>query len=459
MHLPSAMTSQTISSTSGPVLSPQSVFEHLAAEGVFDRDAWRLPARRAALDRFSRRGYPHTREENWRFTHLGPLTALPFRPVVQRSQHDLRASDLDRLWVSGWEGHRLVFVDGFFAPELSRVRAEAGVLIGPILGDEDKGDALQSQRLGRLAEREEDANPFVALNSAYFQDGAVIRIEPGVRAAPIELLFVSLGREEGAAVHVRNLVELGRSSGCEIMERYIGLGRQSAVTNTVAEVTIGEHAELEHTKLQDDSVRSFHLAAALVEVGRSGSHRYHSFATGARLSRTHIHTALAGEGIVANLDGLYIAGGDQLADHFMVVEHAQPRGESLERFHGILDGAARGVFHGRIRVHPGAQKTNAKQTNRNILLSATATVDTKPQLEIYADDVRCTHGATVGQLNEEAVFYLRSRGLGEARARRMLVEAFAGEIVDLIRSEPARDCVRCLVRERLDRIAALSAHD
>ena len=218
----------------------------------------------------------------------------------------------------------------------------------------------------------------------------------------------------------------------------------------MTELVLGEGAVVEHGKFQDESRNAFHMAAVHAHLGRNSNFISHSIATGARLSRNNIRMALAAEGVECILNGLYLTRGDQLADHHMVVEHAQPHCNSHEYYNGILDGRSKGVFHGRILVRPAAQKTDAKQTNKNLLLSEDATVDTKPQLEIYADDVKCTHGATVGQLNEEAVFYLRTRGLGAETARRMLIHAFAGEIIERIRHAPARDELDKLMWERLE---------
>ncbi len=212
----------------------------------------------------------------------------------------------------------------------------------------------------------------------------------------------------------------------------------------------GEGAVVEHVKFQDESWSAYHISTFAAHLDKSSNVTSHSFVTGARLSRNNIHTNLAGPGLDCVLNGLYLTKDDQLADHHMVVEHAQPHCNSHEYFNGILQDRSRGVFHGRILVRPEAQKTDAKQTNKNLLLSDEATADAKPQLEIYADDVKCTHGATVGQLNEESIFYLRARGIGADTARRMLIHAFAGEIIERIRFEPAREELDALIWDRLE---------
>jgi Fe-S cluster assembly protein SufD len=291
----------------------------------------------------------------------------------------------------------------------------------------------------------------MALNTAFFQDGAFIRVPAGIAVAtPIHLLFISTGKETGATSHPRNLIIAGPGSQVTVLESYVSLGEAPGLTNAVTELLVGEGAGFEHCKFQDEGPAAFHVAAIQAQLGRGCNLISHSFATGARLSRNNIRTRLAGEGVECVLNGLYLTRGDQLADHHMVVDHAQPRCASHEYYNGILDGRSRGVFHGRILVRPDAQKTDAKQTNKNLLLSDEATVDTKPQLEIYADDVKCTHGATVGQLNEESIFYLRARGIGADTARRMLIHAFAGEIIERIRFAPAREELDQLIWDRLE---------
>jgi len=308
---------------------------------------------------------------------------------------------------------------------------------------------LIEKHLGHYSQSEE--NPFTALNTAFFQDGAFVHVPAGkILETPIHLVFISTARETGATSHPRNLVIAEKGSQMTIFESYVSTVDAPYFTNAVTELVLGEGAVVEHGKFQDESLSAFHIAAIHAHLGRSCNLISHSIATGARLSRNNIRTSLAGEGVECVLNGLYLTKGDQLADHHMVVEHAQPHCNSHEYYNGILDGRSKGVFHGRILVRQAAQKTDAKQTNKNLLLSEEATADTKPQLEIYADDVKCTHGATVGQLNEESIFYLRARGIGADTARRMLIHAFAGEIIERIRHAPAREELDKLVWERLE---------
>jgi Fe-S cluster assembly protein SufD len=266
----------------------------------------------------------------------------------------------------------------------------------------------------------------------------------------VHLLFVSTAAESGAVAHPRNLVLAEKDSQLTLIESFVSTVDAAYWTNSVTEIVVGEGARVEHCKFQDESLKAYHIAAIHAQLGRASNFISHSIATGGRLSRNNIRTALNGEGLECVLNGLYLTHGDQLADHHMVVEHAQPHCNSHEYYNGILDGKSKGVFHGRILVRQAAQKTDAKQTNKNLLLSEDATVDTKPQLEIYADDVKCTHGATIGQLNDESIFYLRSRGIGMDTARRMLIHAFAGEIIERIRNGPVREELDKLVWDRLE---------
>ena len=242
-----------------------------------------------------------------------------------------------------------------------------------------------------------------------------------------------------------------------VIESYVATVGSAYFTNAVSEMVVGEAAVVEHCKFQDESTAAFHVSALYARLGRASNFISHSISTGARLARNNLRAELAGEGLEAILNGLYLTKGEQLADHHMIVDHARAHCASHEYFNGILDDKSKGVFHGRILVRPDAQKTDAKQTNKNLLLSDDATIDTKPQLEIYADDVKCTHGATIGQLNEESIFYLRARGIGADTARQMLIHAFAGEIIERVRHEPLREALDKLVWDRLEQNPHLAA--
>ena len=420
----------------------------------FEREAkhpsWVFPLRKAGIARFAELGFPTLQDEDWRFTNVAGIANLPFKPHFQPVPEDISAAELRPFAFAQLPARRLVFLNGHFAPGLSVIGdLPPGVLVMNLAQALTRHSDLLEKHLGAYAPGENSS--FIALNTAFFQDGAFIYVPPGhTLAEPVHLLFVTTAGQPGITAHPRNLIIAEKGSRLSVLESYVTTGNASYFTNAVTELVLRENAVVEHCKFQDESPDAFHLAAIHAHLGRASNLVAHSIATGARLSRNNIRTVLAGHGVECVLNGLYLTHGDQLADHHMIVDHAQPHCNSHEYYNGILDGRSKGVFHGRILVRQAAQKTDAKQTNKNLLLSEDATVDTKPQLEIYADDVKCTHGATVGQLNDESIFYLRTRGIGEDTARRMLIHAFAGEIIERIRHLPAREEMDKLVWDRLE---------
>jgi Fe-S cluster assembly protein SufD len=411
---------------------------------------WLASLREAGRTAFVAQGFPTLDDEDWRFTNLATMAKMNFRPAQAAKANGAETKLLAESVFAGLGGHRLVFVNGRFAAQLSSVGALAsGVRIVSLAAALADDTGVIERHLGRYART--DGNAFAALNQAYFADGAFIQVPDGMEVAePVQLLYLSSAKRSGEVIQPRNLILAGANSKLMVVESYLSASKAAYFTNAVTELVAGENAQVEHVKLQDEALAAFHIATIAGEFGPVSHVKVHSIALGAKLSRNNIQTKLAGEGLECVLNGLYLTRGDQLADHHMVVEHAQPRCASHEYFNGILHDKSRGVFHGRIYVHPLAQKTDAKQTNKNLLLSDSACADTKPQLEIYADDVKCTHGATVGQLNLESIFYLRTRGLGPDTARRMLIHAFAGEIIERIQCEPARAVINQLVWDRLE---------
>jgi Fe-S cluster assembly protein SufD len=425
-------------------------FERFEQAGASRQPAWLFPMRKAGIARFAELGFPTLKHEDWRFTNVAPITKLPFKPVFDAGANGVTLDALSRLPFAKLSGARLVFVNGHFANSLSAVpKLKDGIKVSNLATALANDAGLIEKHLGRYVRTEDNA--FASLNDAFFQDGGFIYVPAGKSIdEPVQLLFVSTSKEAGATVHPRNLVIAERESRLTVIESYVSLARAPTFTNAVTEFGLGDNCIVEHCKFQDESTDAFHIAALHSHLGRSVSFSSHSIVTGARLSRNNIRTTLDGEGIEAVLNGVYLTNGDQLADHHMIVDHAKPHCASHEYFNGILAGKSRGVFHGRILVRPGAQKTDAKQTSKNLLLSDDASADAKPQLEIYADDVKCTHGATVGQLNDESIYYLRSRGIGLETARRMLIHAFAGEIIDRVKHEPLREELDALVWDRLE---------
>jgi Fe-S cluster assembly protein SufD len=419
-------------------------------ESAAQQPKWLAPLRKAGIASFADQGFPTLHDEDWRFTNVAPIANLPFQLAREVVVNGAETKALAAAVFTKLPGHRLVFVNGFFSAKLSSIKPVSdGVRIENLSGALAKDSGFIEKNLGKYAHTAN--NTFAALNQAFFTDGAFIFVPAGVAIAePVQLIYISSAKNSGEVILPRNLIIAEANSKLTVVESYISTGNVAYFTNAVTEILAGDNAAVEHIKLQDESADAFHIATIAGEFGRASNVTVHSFALGAKLSRTNIRTKLAGEGLECILNGLYLTRGEQLADHHMIVEHAQPHCASHEYFNGILDDKSKGVFHGRIYVHPIAQKTDAKQTNKNLLLSDDAMADTKPQLEIYADDVKCTHGATIGQLNDESIFYLRSRGIGPDNARRMLIHAFAGEIIERVQCAPVREELDKLVWDRLE---------
>jgi Fe-S cluster assembly protein SufD len=432
-----------------PETAPE-VERWLADYDAFERE---LPAgepgflrelRRRAIDRFAALGFPTLKQEEWRLTNVAPVARGTFAwPAAPAAGRPVEGTVADLLARRSFEGAaaRLVFVDGRFAPALSETEGlpEGFTAVSLAEALERFPERLEPW-LGRFASFEE--HPFVALNTAFLSDGAFLEApRAAVLTRPIHLLFLSSseGGPEGSRAtrsFPRNLFVAGERSQMTVVETYAGAG--AYFTSPVTELVAGPSSVVDHYKVQRESVEAYHLATFQIQGDRDANVSSHSISIGGALVRNDVNAYLDGEGIDCTLNGLYVVEGKQFVDNHMRVEHAKAHCDSHELYKGILDGAARSVFNGLIHVHHGAQKTDAKQSNRNLLLSRDAIANSNPQLEIFADDVRCTHGSTVGQLDEDAVFYLRSRGIGEDAAKSILTYAFASDIVQRIRVEPVR---------------------
>jgi Fe-S cluster assembly protein SufD len=406
--------------------------------------AWLADARRAALARFEALRLPTARHEDWRFTNLGPLAATPF---ARPAEADGAVAGALLARAPAPDGPRLVFVNGRLDAALSsRGPLPQGVVLSGLADALRRMPEKVRPHLGRLATGEDHA--FVAANAALFEDGGFVLLPRGAELdPPIALVFVTDAAAGPAAVHPRTLVVAEEGARATIEEVFAGRG--ASLTNAVTELVLADGARLEHVRLQVEAEEAFHVGVVHAEQGAESSLAAHAFTLGARISRSELRARLKGEGARVAANGLYMADGARIADNFSFVEHAVPRCATTESYKGILDGHARGVFSGRIRVLPGAQKTSAYQLSSNLLLSEDAIVDAKPQLEIFADDVKCGHGGTVGQLDAAALFYLRARGIPEAEARSLLIWAFASEMVGLVAAPSIRARAKNLVAARL----------
>lgn len=409
--------------------------------------AWLVDLRQKGLDTFTRLGLPTRRLEDWRFTNVSPLVEQTYGlPSFATSNNETNAlvqqATLDE------EFHRMVFINGRYCEESSQLHNVAsGVVIdnlASVIGN--RANDVQQQLTTEL---NFDNSAFAALNTAFVNDGAFIDVPDGVAMErPVHLIFISSG-DNRTVSHPRNLIRVGKGSTANVIESYLGQG-DSYFTNAITQVTLDESAELDHHKLQHEQVGALHISLTGVDQRSSSRFRSHYFSFGAAIARNELECLLDGERIETTLNGLYMPTGDQLMDCRTRIEHAKPHCNSYELYKGILDDNAKGVFNGKIFVRQDAQKTDAKQSNQALLLSDDAVVNTKPQLEIYADDVRCTHGATIGELEADALYYLRSRGIPSDQARKILIFAFANDVVQGV-SVPA-------IRRHLESVL-LSGHE
>jgi Fe-S cluster assembly protein SufD len=416
--------------SSAPPTLFREAFEAQSNSGV---PAWLLPLRQAAFSRFAELGIPTRHHEEYRFTNVAPV----FEPQYSTaSGENITAKQLQSVPFGDLPGLRIVFVNGVFAPELSRLEGLSnGVQVGNL--QQFNGSGLLENHLARYAGMENQ--PFVALNTAFLNDGAFVAVSRNsVIKEPIQLLFVSAANENAVISHPRTLILAGENSQVSLIETYIGIGDGVAFSNSVTEIVLEQNAGVDLTRITQENERSFHFGAMQVELGRDSRFNSQNVTLGGAIVRHDHSAAMQAEGAECTLDGMYFAGGQQLIDNHTTIDHALPHCNSHELYKGILDGKARGVFNGKIFVRQDAQKTDAKQTNQTLILSPDATINTKPQLEIFADDVRCTHGATIGQLSETQLFYLRSRGIGKEAARSLLTYAFAAELVERVKSDAVR---------------------
>jgi Fe-S cluster assembly protein SufD len=405
------------------VLEDRSTIEPVHLDGEPER-VRRI--REQAADRFNILGWPTTRAEDWKYTSLASLAKIDWKSDRRQPEKDPISPFGDKPIAE------LIFVNGALHANRSTLANEhPGIRIVPI------GEAMENesfaQHFARYADYEK--HPLTALNTAMWRDGAFIEIAPGtVVEGFIHLLFVG---DDRVAAHHRNLIVAGRGSQITVVESFFGKG--TYFTNTVTEIVAGDGAVVDHYKFENESLEAFHIGTVQIHQERSSSVTSRTIATGGGLVRNEIHAALTGEGASLSMEGLFVLSGKQHVDNHTVIDHVAPHCDSVELFKGILDENARGIFDGRIIVEPDAVKTNSRQTNKNLLLSETAIIDSKPSLEIHNDDVKCNHGSTIGQLDEEALFYLRARGIGAEEARNLLVYAFASEIVERMKIDVVRE--------------------
>ena len=419
-------------------------FAELALARKDHEPAWLLALRQDALDVFQATGLPDRKTEAWKYTNLNKLSKAGFAPA-----QPLREIDSLPISILPVEGYRVVFLNGYFQPALSLLQSlPEGVIIeslGAAITREP--DLLESQMSHRSPSRD---MPLSALNSAFSEDGLYLRIAPGIKLEqPIHIVSIGQADEEPIAFHMRSYFEIGAGASVDILESHVGRDGDTYFSNSVSEISIEKDARLGHYRLQDESNRAFNIGLANLDLAQGTFYNGFGLQVGSTLARNEIRARIGGEGIECCINGAYLASGTQHIDNTTFVDHAEAGSTSRQTFKGVLDDQAKGVFQGKVLVEPNAQKTDGHQLSRTLLLSRSAEMDCKPELEIYADEVKCSHGATVGELEEEAIFYMRTRGIDPVDARDMLIEAFIADVTAEISHQTIREAFDRVVHQWL----------
>lgn len=406
--------------------------------------------RKAAISRFSDLGFPTPRNEEWKYTNVAPIIQHKFKFLPEPAK--LPKAILNDFMFKGEVENIVVVVNGQYSEELSSFNLKSdGVIIDSLRNMLQHRPQIAEQYLGRFAAFESET--FTALNTAFTLEGAFVYVPEGrILEEPIQIIYLSDSTKQAHVSHPRNLFVLGRGSQARIIECYHHLSKNIYFNNVVTEVFMDDHAIADHIKIQEESESAYHIANTQIHQECSSVYSSVNIDLGGALVRNNLNVLLNAEGCETHLFGFYFGEGSQHIDNHTFIDHAKPRCSSNELYKGILDGKARGVFNGKIMVRPEAQKTNAFQSNKTLLLTNEASINAKPQLEIFADDVKCTHGATIGQLDDEALFYLRARGIGEKVAAAMLRYAFVADVFENIKVEAVREKLDAKIIERLKKV-------
>ncbi len=407
--------------------------------------------RKESFNKFSSLEFPTNKNEDWKYTDTAPVLKHNFLPLEKADTAGISGDEIKKHLFKNIESHLLVFIDGFLSPQLSSLYTlPKGVFIGSLNDLSKSNPAVIEQHLNKISDQE---TAFSALNGSYAMDGLAVIIPEGtILERPVQVLFLNGGSSENLLSVPRNLIIAGKNSNLKLIMSYKGYAGKNYLSNIVTEIFAGENSVLDICKVQDENENSYHIEK-LQAIQKSGSVLNHyNISFGGSIVRNDINSVLDGEKIETHYYGLYLATGNQHMDNHTFVDHAKPDCMSNELYKGILDGNSRGVFNGKIIVRKDAQKTNAYQQNKTILLSKNATIDTKPQLEIFADDVKCSHGATVGHLDETSEFYIRSRGVPQELAKSMLIRAFASDVIENLKIEELKEQINHLIFEHLHKI-------
>ncbi|MGA7837139.1 MAG: Fe-S cluster assembly protein SufD [Ignavibacteriaceae bacterium] len=404
--------------------------------------------RKDAISNFSNLDFPNTRDEEWKYTNISPLLKYNFKPSLEKQ--DVKQEQVNKYLFDELEHSLLVFVNGHFDAGLSRIKhLPKGVSAGSIADAIKEKSPVVEKHFGKYADYKNQI--FTALSTAYTKDGAFIYVPDGkVVEEAIHILFLTTESDENILTQPRNLFVAGKNSQVKIIEHYASLGENIYFTNSVTEIFADENSIIDHVKLQEENKKSFHVARMEIDQEKNSNFSSHAISLGGDIARNDFNSRFNDEGGECMMNGLFLTDGTQLFDTHSLIDHAKPHCNSHEHYKGILDDKSRGVFNGKVIVRQDAQKTNAFQENNNIILSDDALINTKPQLEIFADDVKCSHGATIGQLDEEAMFYLKSRGIGEETSKSILIHAFASDVIKSIKIKAIKDYVEKILSNRFD---------
>lgn len=406
--------------------------------------------RKKAFESLVLKGFPSAKSEEYKFTNFTKAIEKNFELKLNSNVSGLTAESIKGFEIEGLEAYRLVFVNGVYSDSLSDQITEEGIEVTNLV-DEFKADSkIISDGFGKIADFESD--PFIALNTAFSQQGISIQVaEKAIISKPIVLYYVGDAQHNEVTFHVRNIISAGKFSEVTIIEKFDTIGTHKSFTTIVNEISIAENAQTQYFKIENDSEQAYHISNVHARQAASSNFKTFTFSLNGAMVRNNLNIKLEGEGIDTYMNGLYLLRGKTHVDNHTVVDHMKPNCHSSELYKGIMDDNAKGVFNGKIFVRQDAQKTNAFQSNKNVLLSDSATINTKPQLEIWADDVSCSHGCTTGQLDMDALFYLQARGIKKDKAKLMLLHAFASDVLETVANEAIKSYLENIITQRLEK--------
>ena len=424
------------------------VSRHLVFNEKNPKSKWIDDLRHEAIEIFDKAGFPNKKNEEWKYTNLAPLLKADYKLFPESEEISVGYQDVKKYFVHDMDSYNIVFVNGVYSSYLSdTTHEEADICVLSSAMNKMAHQAVIENYYSKIAPKEES---LVSLNTAFFKDGAYIYI-PGnvILSKPVQLMFFSTAKENEVMYHPRNLIVLGNNSHAQVIERHQTLNEKANLTNSVSEIYIGKNSELDYYKIQNDTEEASLIDNTFVEQERDSRASFQTFSFGGKLTRNNLNFIQNGENCNSLLNGVTVIGGSQHVDHHTKVEHKFPHCESHELYKGIYDGNSHGVFNGKVFVHPEAQKLNAFQQNNNVLLTDKAEIDTKPQLEIFADDVKCSHGCTVGQLDETALFYMQQRGIPKKEAKALLLYAFAADVLTHVQLPQIKKRITNLIAQKL----------